>query len=215
MYYTVYKITNLINNKIYIGVHKTNNLEDGYMGSGKYLKYSITKYGIENFKQEYIAIFDNADDMFNMESKIVNEEFVLDENTYNLKLGGNGGWDNVSTSESLKRGGKLGGLAIAKRLKEDTKFAEEFSLQMKKNAKKANIIRNLKIASGEINPKTFLGKTHTEETKKIIGLKNSVNTGSKNSQFGSMWITDGIVNKKIHRDQVIPDGWTKGRIFFK
>ena len=215
MYYTVYKITNLINNKIYIGVHKTNNLNDTYMGSGKHLRYSISKYGIENFKREYISIFDNPDDMFDMESSLVNEEFILDENTYNIKLGGNGGWDNVSTPESIKRGGTLGGLATAKRLKEDVKFAEEHSLQMKENSKKANIVRNLKIASGEINPKTFLGKKHTEETKKRIGLKNASNTGNKNSQYGSMWITNGILNKKISKDEVIPDGWKRGRIFFK
>lgn len=36
--------------------------------------------------------------------------------------------------------------------------------------------------------------------------------GKDNSQYGTMWITDGINNKKIKKDvDFIPDGWYKGR----
>ncbi len=102
MYYTVYKTTNLVNGKIYIGVHKTANLDDGYIGSGKRLQLAITKYGIDNFSKDILAIFDNANDMFDMESVLVNESFVQDPNTYNLKEGGQGGWDHVDQSTSFK-----------------------------------------------------------------------------------------------------------------
>lgn len=89
MYYTVYKITNLINNKEYIGYHQTNNLDDGYMGSGKLIKRAVKKYGIENFQKEYISIFDNREDAESLEAILVSEEYSLREDTYNICLGGN------------------------------------------------------------------------------------------------------------------------------
>ena len=61
-------------------------------------------------------------------------------------------------------------------------------------------------------PPNWSGKTHKEETKRKIGLANSVYTGSANSQFGTMWITNGVENKKIKKLDFIPEGWYKGRV---
>lgn len=59
---------------------------------------------------------------------------------------------------------------------------------------------------------SFSGKTHTEETKAKIAIKNKQMIGDRNSQFGTVWITNGIENKKIKKDlDNIPEGWYKGR----
>ena len=98
-YYYTYQITNLLDKKIYIGTHKTKNLDDGYMGSGKILNRAIDKYGIENFKKDILEYFDTAEE-------IVDEEFLLREDVYNIRRGGFGGFDYINKSGIPKMLGK-------------------------------------------------------------------------------------------------------------
>ena len=90
MFYYLYKTTNLINAKIYIGVHKTKKLNDGYLGSGKIIKDAIKKYGKEFFKKEILEFFDNEDLMYLKEMEVVDETFIKNADTYNLMIGGFG-----------------------------------------------------------------------------------------------------------------------------
>ena len=98
MFYTIYKITNLINDKIYIGKHQTKDLNDSYMGSGKNIIRSIRKYGIENFNKEILFQFDNEESMNAKESELVTEGFCLREDNYNLCPGGKGGWGYINAN---------------------------------------------------------------------------------------------------------------------
>lgn len=86
-YYTIYKITNLLNNYIYIGAHCTDNLNDNYMGSGTNIKYAIKKFGKYNFIKEILFIFDNIQEMLTKERELVNEDFIARTDTYNIILG--------------------------------------------------------------------------------------------------------------------------------
>ena len=70
-YYGLYKITNLVNGKMYIGKHVTSNLDDGYMGSGKILKQAIKKYGAENFRKEWLGFYEDLEELNYMERVFV------------------------------------------------------------------------------------------------------------------------------------------------
>lgn len=66
-YYGIYRITNLLNGKMYIGKHKTDNLDDKYMGSGTIIKMAVRKYGVENFRKEWLMFCEDEEEMNYME----------------------------------------------------------------------------------------------------------------------------------------------------
>lgn len=100
--YIVYLTTNIKNNKIYIGVHKTSIKGfDGYIGNGIYInkpssykfgrtpfEFAVAKYGTDSFKRVTIKEFDNLQDALTLEIELVNEEFIKRKDTYNVTLGG-------------------------------------------------------------------------------------------------------------------------------
>ena len=88
MYHYVYKTTNLINGKIYIGIHSTEDLDDGYIGSGVAFRHAVNKYGKENFHKEIIHQCSSREEASNMEATLVTESFCLKSTNYNMRTGG-------------------------------------------------------------------------------------------------------------------------------
>ena len=101
--YIVYKTINLVNNKIYIGLHKTKDPEifDGYIGNGVYntqpytyehaktaFQYAVKKYGPKNFRRYTIAVFDTVEEASDLEEQLVNKKFLERSDVYNMVLGG-------------------------------------------------------------------------------------------------------------------------------
>ena len=106
MKWIVYQTINVVNNKIYVGVHKTENPDvfDGYIGCAVIVTHpssyndpetpfqcAVKKYGPSKFKRSTIKIFDNLKDAFSLEAEIVNRDFIKRQDTYNIHLGGLGG----------------------------------------------------------------------------------------------------------------------------
>lgn len=205
----LYKTTCLITGRYYIGMHSTSNLNDGYMGSGLRLRKSIRKYGIYNHKKEILEFFESRVLLFEAEEKAITPEMITDKNCMNLTGGGKGGFDKIN-SNGLNN--KVNQYQLAKaahnaKLKTDKEYATKFSkvqsLKMKKNHDE-----------GKIKYDTFIGKKHSDETKKLMSDKAKERLGDKNSQYGTCWITKNDLTKKVKKEDLnnyIIEGWIKGR----
>lgn len=202
----------MLTGRYYYGMHSTNNLDDGYLGSGKRLRYSINKYGEKVHKREILEFFDNREKLAEEEARIVNINEIAKEDCMNLVIGGEGGWDNSSTAQS-KRGIK--GRARMKILREtDPDWVATLSENISKSMRIAH-------AEGKMRPisenYSWKGKTHSEEAKRKIGkITSKHQSGSGNSQYGTCWVNDGKIGKRIKLsdlDKWLEKGWYKGAKF--
>jgi len=193
-YHFVYKITNLINQKYYIGVHSTNNLEDGYMGSGTAIKNAIQKYGIENFKREILEFVQTSEEKWLAEIKHVTLDVVRDENSYNMAPGGKN-WiaamkreNDPKFLEHQSRVGKLGARAYFNSLSEQEK-------------------RNWHSAGGKKSAeKTMLNKTGFFNPEVIEKRKRGVSAAIKNTV--ELWHPDAPETVTNRKSPGYVSGWS-------
>jgi len=157
----VYLITNLINNKKYIGKRTCScNIEDDdYYGSGLNITRAINKYGKENFKKDIVKTFNTADEAFAYEEKITKELNVVENDEYyNLKIGGYGKWIPMPGDKNpMKK-------------EENKKYGKDNHFYGKKHTKET--IEKIKAVDRRKEKNSFWGKKHTVETKDKISKAN-------------------------------------------
>jgi hypothetical protein len=201
-YHYIYKTTCKVNGKYYVGMHSTSNLEDGYIGSGKRLWNSIKKHGRDNHSIEILEWFPDRSSLKNREKELVNESLLQDPMCMNLQLGGGGGFSSEEHQKKCSFAGNLFKKTLQGR-ENRRKLATEL---WKKESFRENVSASLKGNQG------FNGKTHSEEARnKISFAMSNKQKGELNSQFGTVWITNGEKNKKMKKTETLPEGWSFGR----
>lgn len=207
-FHYIYKITRE-DGKYYIGMHSTDDLEDGYFGSGQLLWKSIKKHGKEKHSKEILEFLPSRKDLKDRERMLVNEELLGDPLCMNLKLGGEGGWEHLSpkivrenaiknsgfarfnslpveSQRAIRSGQALGGRTAGR-------MAESTRTRAATNASVQN-------SAIEKRKRTFKERAHMQ--------------GENNSQFGTIWITNGLRCIKIkpnEMDAFRTQGWVRGR----
>lgn len=182
MFYIIYKTINTVNNKFYIGKHKTNMLEfDGYLGSGKILKQAIKKYGKEKFIRETLYVFGTNKEASLKEAEILTRKFLIEnaDKSYNLHVGGVGGAGYIVIDENG-----------------EPKFEEKF-ISEEKRKEMSEKFKNTAIYSYSNGEKKRLNKNHPDV---ISGMATIPKTNS------SVFIVNGIKTKLALDDPRIETG---------
>lgn len=140
--YTVYKVINTDTQEYYIGVHKTDDPNDGYYGSGLRIKRAIRKYGKKTFVKEILFIYDTKEEAFQKEVDLlkhhINEDLCL-----NLSEGGQGGSNFQGKTHSEETRAKLSDVSVVRH----ENFSDEMKSQISKKISESNRKRKISDAA--------------------------------------------------------------------
>jgi hypothetical protein len=222
-FYYVYKTTCIITAKFYIGVHSTDELDDGYKGSGKILLRSIKKYGSDNHKTRILEFLSSKQEMYHREAQIVNEELLQNSMCMNLTLGGYGGnkivWNDENRKlQALRFKNNIRTPEHNKKIAESNKNNLLSSEKRRQHMTKMNIARKLtdeqKDKINEENKRLLIDKCNTRE-RFLLELKNR-NIILENNKFNRccqvmIKSDDVLLNSLIKYTQYLPSNSSVGQ----
>lgn len=179
MFGIIYKTTNLINGKVYIGQTTTDN--PNYLGSGVLFQKAFNKYGKENFKRETLEICKSQEQLDS------NEEYYIELfNSTNLEIG----YNLSKKAFGIEKGYKFSkehNLNISKATLGKPKHTEESKQKLRefrtgfKYSKESNKKRNEKLKNKKRNEETknllrisHLNKKYNNKNKKYKLLEEQV-----------------------------------------
>lgn len=193
--YTVYKTVNKVNGKFYIGVHKTSDPMDEYLGSGTVILRAIQKYGVSSFVKEILFEYETQEEAWAKEYELV-KLHQGNPLCYNLRRGGEGGFDYINKS----------GIGDAAR----TKSALITNEILRKKFHSDPSYRE-KVLSGISG--FWEGRTHEIRTR-LKMAESAKNRTSVNNMKGRLWFYSGSEEKAIpfeESDHFLSMGWKRGR----
>jgi len=185
----VYLTTNVINNMKYIGSHSTDDIDDGYLGTGRLFLRAVKKYGKPNFQRILLKECNDIFEARELEEMFIKQYNTLYPNGYNLSPKGGLGFKGACHSEETIKKLKLAA--------KDRPF-EKCSMRGKHhNEITKKILREKAIERMTKNP-TMKGKKHSEETRKkmrqsAIGrhvpddIKKKISETLKNKKFNNSY----------------------------
>ncbi len=187
MFGYIYKTTNKITNRCYIGKHKADVFDESYYGSGILLRRAIKKHGKINFEIEVIEECDSLEQLNEREMFWISHyDAAADINFYNISYGGDGGAmppEIVDKATKKKIGKKI----------HSKEFKEKMS-NISKACWENEDYRNKQ----KLNHKGMLNRKHTEETKRKMSIsKKGQFAGEKNPMYGKV----GAFKGKTHTEE--------------
>ena len=212
MYHFLYKTTNTVTGKIYIGAHSTTDLNDAYLGSGKQIKDAIKKYSKQVFIREILEHFDTRAESFAREAEIVTEDFIKEFNNYNMCPGGLGA--TIKTVEYRQKvSAKLKGRIFSEEHRKKISLAQTGPKNHRYGKPNPN------------NPKLFgkdngmYNKKHTEASIELIRINRGkvkveltpeLRKKLSDACKGKLWYNNGSVSKRYYEGEQ-PINFIKGR----
>jgi len=178
-------------------MHSSDSLDDGYLGSGKVLRYSRKKYGDENHVRDILEFCSSRDELKQREKEIVCETLLADPLNINLKYGGEGGWDHIKAgAESQRKGGRTVGPRTG------AKNSKAFKLKLQndpiRRQEHHDLMSNRTKAAIQKFGHNWQNRKHSQETKdRLSKVMRNAQLGKRNSQFGKHWVTDGSQTIRI------------------